>query len=128
MDILMSIKKEFCDKIFAGRKMVELRKDRPLPLLPCRVFVYESKGCGMVVGEFVCSAVERMDIESIWRLYSGMVCVSRAKFDKYYGGRDIGCVWHIRDARRYEAPVPLSVFRVFDPPQSWFYLSGATIN
>lgn len=120
----MSIKKEFCNEIFAGRKMVELRKNRPLSLFPCRVFVYESGGCGMVVGEFVCYAVERMKVESIWRLYSGVVCVSRVQFDEYYSGRDVGCAWHIRDVRRYETPVPLSVFRVCRPPQSWSYLRG----
>ena len=122
MNILMSIRKKYCEAIFDGRKTIELRKTKPITLFPCRVFVYESRGCGMVVGEFVCHAVERANIELIWRLYSGVVCVSRGEFDEYYGGSDVGCAWHIRDAVRYDAPVPLSEFGMCRPPQSWCYL------
>lgn len=126
MDILMSIKRKYCDAIFDGRKTIELRKSRPLPLPPYRVFVYESKGCGMVVGEFVCCAVERMNVSSIWCIRGDKACVSQRESDAYYDGRNVGFAWLIRDAIRYEAPVPLSEFGVCRPPLSWSYLRGAS--
>ena len=122
MKILMSIKKEYCDAIFDGRKTVELRKNEPLPLFPHRVFVYESRGCGMVVGEFVCYAVECLDIASIWYFYGDKICISLDELNAYYDWRDVGYAWLIRDAVRYDAPVPLYEFGVCRPPQSWSYL------
>lgn len=122
MNILMSIRKKDCDAIFDGRKTIELRKNKPAPYSPHRVFVYESRGCGMVVGEFVCYAIERKDVLSVWYFWGDKACVSRREFDAYFDGRVFGYAWLIRDARRYEAPVPLSEFRVCRPPQSWCYL------
>ena len=122
MFILMSIRKKYCDAIFDGRKTIELRKNKPAPDFPHRVFVYESKGCGMVVGEFVCYAVCSWSIDAIWNRYGNKICINRRELDAYYGERDYGCMWYIRDAVRYDAPLPLSKFGVCRPPLSWSYL------
>ena len=68
--ILMSIRPEWCKKIFDGEKTIEVRKTRPLIDMPFKVFVYETKtqfvksirgacttfgyGRGKVIGSFVC--------------------------------------------------------------------------
>ena len=84
--ILMSIKPEWCDKIFSGEKTVEVRKTAPKLKPPFKVYMYESlgkkiscrqcaiwqncpmrspfgcnEGAGAVVGEFVCD--EKHDIQ-----------------------------------------------------------------
>lgn len=122
MNILMSIRKKYCDAIFDGRKTIELRKNKPAPYSPHRVFVYESKGRGMVVGEFVCYAVCSWSVSAIWNRFGDKICVTRHELDAYYGGRDVGYTWYIRDAVRYDTPLPLSEFGVYRPPQSWCYL------
>ena len=77
--ILMSIRPEWCKRIFNGEKTIEVRKTRPLIDMPFKVFVYETKaqfvksirgacttfgyGHGKVIGEFVCDRVEEYEGE-----------------------------------------------------------------
>lgn len=83
--ILMSIKPQWCSKIFDGEKMIELRKTRPNISPPFEVFVYQTKirfkvrdwqenfqsmvftpnggaenGNGKVIGSFVCDRIIEM--------------------------------------------------------------------
>lgn len=82
--ILMSIRPQWCNLIFAGDKVIELRKTRPNYmeiLTPFKVFVYETmaileepwmdedghmnwRGSGMIVGEFVCNMIYQLGFDS----------------------------------------------------------------
>lgn len=82
--ILMSIRPQWCDLIFSGDKVIELRKTRPklLDILTTfKVFVYETmarleepwmdedghmiwRGSGTIVGEFVCNRIYQIDCDS----------------------------------------------------------------
>lgn len=76
--VLMSIKPKWCEKIFSGKKTIEVRKVAPKLETPYKVYVYDTKktfditdiydlstdvvrkvadGRGKVVGEFVCDKV-----------------------------------------------------------------------
>lgn len=77
--ILMSIRPEWCEKIFNGSKSIEVRKSRPCIPTPFTVYVYQTKhkggnatvrevlnsvyGGGKVIGSFVCDRVEEYEGE-----------------------------------------------------------------
>lgn len=127
MEILQSIRPEWCKRIFGGEKTVEVRKTRPIANPPYRVFVYETVnggGSGQVIGEYICDEVAKIDIDSVgpflmhdgeahylpeigWK--TGMVNERREMmkyagvFTKLYG-------WHITQPVLYGIPKELSDF------------------
>ena len=74
MNILMSIKPEWCKKIIYGDKTIEVRKTKPEQIsVPFKVYVYATFGgenwfsfgkqkSGHVIGVFTCDKIERYDI------------------------------------------------------------------
>lgn len=63
--ILLSIKKEWLDKIMAGNKVMEVRKTMPWEIShPFVVFCYETKangGAGRITAAFICNDIEKLD-------------------------------------------------------------------
>lgn len=72
--VLISIRPEWVEKILAGEKTLEVRKNRPRLELPFKCYIYETqgrtetpwidedghtifKGRGQVIGEFVCDKI-----------------------------------------------------------------------
>lgn len=68
--VLISIKPQWCELIFSGKKTVEVRKTRPKSETPFKVHIYCTKDKhgwfhfgkkerldGKVIGEFVCDKV-----------------------------------------------------------------------
>lgn len=151
--ILMSIRPEWCKKIFDGEKTIEVRKTRPLIDMPFKVLVYETKaqfvksirgacttfgyGRGKVIGSFICDR-----INEIYQCNSGWVkenaCLSRGEFFDYlgiprdtHGGYDKKVFgWHITEPKLFDKPRELGEFfdRKGEPIkrafQSWGYCYG----
>jgi hypothetical protein len=77
--VLLSIRPEWCQKIFGGEKTIEVRKTVPNLETPFTVYVYQTKhkggnatvrevlnsvyGGGKVIGSFVCDRVEEYEGE-----------------------------------------------------------------
>ena len=72
--VMLSLRPQWCEKIFSGEKTIEVRKSRPSIDMPFKVLVYETKGAtdtpwvdedghfiykgrGEVIGSFVCDRV-----------------------------------------------------------------------
>ena len=133
--ILMSIRPEWCKKIFDGEKTIEVRKTRPLIDMPFKVFVYETKaqfvksirgacttfgyGRGKVIGSFVCDKVYKIvpDGEYYSNGYDidddmlSETCLGRG----YLTGYGLGYTlygWHITEPKLFDKPKELSEFFV----------------
>lgn len=77
--VMLSLRPQWCEKIFNGSKSIEVRKSRPSIPTPFKVYVYETKGKtkywsqpmpipytegrGKVIGSFVCDRVEEYEGE-----------------------------------------------------------------
>ena len=93
-EILMSIRPQWCEKIFNGSKTIEVRKSRPSIPTPFKVYVYQTKirfkvrdwqenfqsiiftpnggaedGNGKVIGSFVCDKIEEIEPSAEWSSY-----------------------------------------------------------
>lgn len=114
--ILLSIKPEYCDSIVCGKKTIEVRKHVPKLKTPFKCYIYETatinkenlvaevdggipsyytKGCGCVIGEFICNKIYRytasfgrseynaslMDISDEEMITRS--CLSRQQLNKY---------------------------------------------
>ena len=140
--ILMSIQPKWCEKIFSGRKTIEVRKTAPKLETPFKVYLYctngrfditdiddltsesvriVSEGRGKVIAEFVCDRVEKYDIDLGGNYYrisdedSVQACLDQNLLFKYGNGRDL-YGWHISEPKLYDEPKELEWFR---KPCNW---------
>lgn len=133
--VLISIQPKWCEKIFNGQKMIEVRKSRPSIPTPFKVYVYCTKmpfditdindlstdvvrkaadGRGKVIGELVCERVRAyipfglrgFELSPKWL---EQMCLSKEQLDKY-GGLKTLYGWHITDLKIYDKPKELGEF------------------
>lgn len=131
--VLISIRPEWVEKILAGEKTLEVRKNRPNMETPFKVYIYCTAGnlsyevnngmmCNisggrLVVGEFVCDLVEPIKAATepygIYDVDDDFVAQTRlvdgALWDYGKGATLYG--WHISKLEIYDTPKPLSAFK-----------------
>lgn len=124
--VLMSIKPEFVEKIFAGKKKYEFRriifKDKNVD----RVIVYASFPVMKVVGEFMIGDILEMDIDTLWEETSQHAGISKEFFKAYYQGKNKGYAIRIVDTQLYKEPLSISESFNVKPPQSFLYVGNTT--
>lgn len=127
-NILISIKPEWVEKILNGEKTIEIRKTMPKCELPCKVYIYETKGkgkfvnCGKkreniggkVVAEFTLKYIIRFDIAGLewWNMKEPILesaCLTKKQLEDYIGNK-IGYAWRIKDLKIYDKPKKLDTF------------------
>ena len=132
-EILMSIRPQWCEKIFNGSKTIEVRKSRPSIPTPFKVYVYQTKhnggkaivsevlnsvyGGGKVIGSFVCDRVRlcipfgvkgHLLSQEVYR----EMCLTKEQLDKY-GGLKTLYGWHITEPKLFEKPRDITEFAIF---------------
>ena len=138
--VLISIRPEWCQKIMAGQKTIEVRKTRPKMDPPFKCYIYRSVH-GRVIGEFVCDEI--IEIQGAGRIPSDIArptCLEPAELHQYLGAAD-GYGWHISNLKIYDRPHELWEFTglrqtkfglapgpITRPPQSWRYVEEETWN
>lgn len=135
--VLISIRPEWVEKILAGEKTLEVRKNRPNMETPFKCYIYcTNSGVAMgmwgkhgkVVGEFVCdkitwlthvgfSGVHGIRLAAMKNGYTiddsfpiSKSCLTTSQIEKYLGGKD-GYAWHISNLKIYDTPKELTEFR-----------------
>lgn len=136
--VLISIKPEWCEKIFAGKKTIEIRKSTPKLKPPFKCYIYCTKDgfksifqdgaaflshnahvCnGKVVGEFVCDHLCQIRVFSDGAIQGYHFnkledsCLSYDEIAEYIGAGYKGSGWHISNLVLYDKPKELSNFEV----------------
>lgn len=123
MKILLSIKPEFVEEIFSGRKKFEYRKAIFTNKKVTSVIVYSTMPVGKIIGEFTIEAVLVDEPQSIWektRLFSG---ITKKYFDEYFVGRSQAYAIKVGTLLPYDNPIdPYEKWDSFVPPQSFRYV------
>ena len=149
--ILISIRPEHNIKILNGRKIAEIRTSMPKCKLPCKVYIYCTKGknrfdvcaihnkskdkkdysfCeignGKVVAEFTLNKISKFDYDGL-KFYDMLdavlqnSCLTDEELCNYIQDK-IAYSWKIDDLIVYDKPRMLKEFGLSRPPQSWCYV------
>lgn len=127
MNVLLSIKPEFAEKILNGEKKYEFRKTRfRNPGLVDTVFLYASSPVKRIVGWFSLSDVIEGRPEVLWNRFEAQSGISeRDRFMEYFSDSDTGYALEIEDSVEFEPPVnPSEYIEEFRPPVSFQYTTG----
>ena len=140
-DILISIKPNWCDLIFSGEKIDEIRKSKPKDTsIPYTAYIWRT-WIGGIVGKFT---VRRYTFLQAWYDSDGKEhlentaglrhCVDDKELFNYLyhaqsltGAYHSGWAWRIEDVVKFDKPLGLDYFGLKHPPQSWRYVSRPEI-
>ena len=123
----MSIKPEYVDKIFSGKKKYEYRKRMCKEKIDT-IIVYSSSPIQKVVGELKIKQVLYDKKSIIWdktNMYGG---ITKTKYDKYYENCDYAVAYEIEKAILYDKQKDLKDFNVRTAPQSYVYITNKGVD
>lgn len=124
MNVILSIKPEFVEKIFSGDKKYEYRKILFKQKVDT-VYIYASRPVSKIVGEFKIEEILCDTPKNIWKQTKSQSGISKNFFDKYYKGRDKAVALKIKDCEEYKDGInPESFIPNFKVPQSFIYLTN----
>ena len=132
--LLLSIKSEFAEKIFTGKKTVELRKGWWKPLKTGhKVLIYETFPEQAVTGWFEVDRMIMCSIEDLWSKTRNRNAISKEEYDDYFNDSERGNGIFIRKACRFVEPITLQAlqgepYNFGSPPQSRRHLKPNEIN
>ena len=104
MKALFPIKKEYVKKIFDGSKAYEYRKSF-CSLEVDTIVIYESRGKGLVVGEFEIADRLCDTPRNIWERTKGYAGISESDFFSYFEGRDKACAYVVGNVNVFKEKV-----------------------
>ena len=122
MNVILSIKPEFVEKIFSGEKQYEYRKILFKQKVN-NVYIYASRPISKIVGEFKIEETLCDTPENIWKETKRQSGVTWKFIDKYYKGKSKAVALKIKECKEYkEAINPESLIPNFKVPQSFIYI------
>lgn len=128
MKILLSIKPEFVEQIFKGKKKFEYRKSIFANQEVSSVVIYSTMPVGRIVGEFSISQVLMDTPEQIWRNTKQKSGITKTFYDLYFENRNKAYALEIGELTQYKTPInPYELIDGFVPPQSFRYLNENSI-
>lgn len=119
--ILLSIKPEYSDRIFAGTKKYEFRRHVASETVE-KIIVYSSAPVKKVIGEVAVVDVLSMKKSPLWETTKKHAGISREKFREYF--KDVSCAYAyvLGESTVYAEPKELSDFGIEKAPQSFVYI------
>jgi predicted transcriptional regulator len=129
MKILLSIKPEFVDEIFKGKKRFEYRRAIFKRTDIRKVVVYATKPVGLIIGEFYIEQIIKANPQLLWEKTSEQSGISKTFFDDYFEGKEFGFALQIKSPKLYKKPIdPTLTDKTFVAPQSFKYIDDGKDN
>jgi len=125
MRVLLSIKPEFAEMIFAGTKKFEFRRSVFKNPDVRTVVVYASSPVQKVIGEFEIETIIKDEPEALWQQTNEYAGISKDFFLSYFLNKSCGYAIKIKRVKRYDKELCLRADFNATPPQSFMYLDNA---
>jgi predicted transcriptional regulator len=124
-DVVLSIRPQYSEKIFEGKKTVELRRRFPVSAPTGTIsYIYSTSPVRAMVGTVEIKDVLKLPVQQIWTEFKNNALIEKYDFEKYFDGLQWGFALLFDDVRAFSRPIPLAELREqfgFEPPQSFSY-------
>ena len=122
MNVILSIRPNFCNMIFSGQKVYEYRKWIFTRTDVDEVYVYATKPICRIVGYFTIDEVIADKKNDIWAKTHIGGGISKEFFDAYFKNSDTAYAIKIGQVVKLDNPIdPKSVIKDFHAPQNFMY-------
>ena len=123
MNVILSIRPNFCKMIFSGQKKYEYRKRVFKRTDIDRVYVYASKPFCRIVGYFTIAAMIEDNPTEIWKITHKGSGINKEYFDAYFKNCDMAHAIKIGEVVKLDNPIdPKEVIKDFHAPQNFMYV------
>lgn len=119
--VLLSIKPEYCKKIFSQEKKVEYRK-RIFKEKVDTLLIYESNPTKRIVGEVPILGVLKGTPLEIWEKTEKFGGITEAEFYRYFLHSEYAYAIQLGIPVKYDTPRTLDEYGIRRPPQSFCYV------
>jgi len=126
MKVLLSIKPEFAEMIFAGTKKFEFRRSVFRNPEVKTVVVYATAPIKRVIGEFEIEKIINDELEALWQQTRSYAGIDKKYFLDYFSDMENGYAIKIKKTRKYKKSLCLRKDFKTTPPQSFMYLNAVT--
>ena len=129
MNVILSIKPEFCDAILQGEKSYEFRKRifKKQDDIDY-VFVYSTHPIKKIVGAFTIDSILCDHPKKLWKKCKDGSGISKDFFFSYFGANSEGYAIKVDEILKFNPIDPKLIVPDFNPPQSFCYTDCALQN
>lgn len=122
VDMILSVKSEYADRILDGVKRFEFRKQRPRRRVS-RVYIYATLPRKRIVGCFRLIRVLSGSPDEIWGMCGNHGGIEKEKFFSFFGNSKMVYGFEVGYLERFSPPIdPFKMNRDFKAPQSFAYI------
>ena len=121
MKVLMSIKPKFVERIFAGTKTFELRKN-PFKRTVDTIVIYSSSPKKKVVGEIIIDRIICSAPKALWEFHENNLGILEKEYFRYYKNSKVAYAIKIKKVIKYKKELELKDFGIEKAPQSYQYI------
>jgi predicted transcriptional regulator len=124
MNILLSIKPCYAERILEGEKKYEFRR-RIFRKDVESIYIYSTSPVRRVVGMLRIEKILEGTVEMIWEECSSDAGLSREEYFCYFENKEKAFAIKIKEVQAFDEPIdPYVVYQDFVPPQSFCYVSS----
>ena len=123
MNILISIKPEFVDKILSREKLYEFRKTIFKQHVE-KIFIYCTYPVKKIVGYFEVSEIICESPIELWNSFSKVSGISKKDFFEYYANTNEGFAIKIDNLNIFDEFIDMNEYDNFKAPQSFCYVEN----
>jgi len=123
MNVLISVKPEYAEKILEGKKKYEFRRSIFKRNDIEKVYIYSSSPIRKIIASFQIEKIIKDSPEMIWNLCQKYGGISKEDFFAYFKNSDSAYAIKICNVVIFQEPIdPYDIIEGFKPPQSFYYL------
>lgn len=123
MNVILSIRPNFCNVIFSGQKKYEYRKKVFTRSDVDKVYIYATKPICRIVGFFTIDEVIEDSPNNMWKMTHEGSGITKEYFDAYFSGCDMAHAISIGEVVKFDTPIdPKKVIKNFTAPQNYRYV------
>ncbi|MDO5849526.1 MAG: hypothetical protein Q4P18_08315 [Methanobrevibacter sp.] len=127
MNIIISIKPQFVEKIINEEKKYEFRKIIPKKDIE-KVFIYSTVPDKKIVGYFEYDIVIKDSPTNLWNKCQKYAGISQEDFFNYYGEKEMGYAIEINNLNVFDNPIDVCAIDDFIAPQSFQYVDDCFLE
>ncbi len=123
MNVIISIRPNFCKLIFGGQKRYEYRKRVFKSSDVDKVYIYTSKPISKIVGYFTVKRIIDDTPSNVWNQTHEHGGITKKQFFDYFKGHSVAHAIEIDEVVELDIPInPKEVIQGFTAPQNYCYV------
>lgn len=123
LSALFSIKPEYAEKIFSGKKKFEFRTKCCKKKID-KIMIYETSPVCKVVGEVSVLTILCDTPQNIWEQTKKYAGIEYKRYMDYFSNRKVAYAYVLDKPVRYENALSLENYNISSAPQSYIYLKA----